>query len=135
MELLTFHRYRSAIQGNAFPGDAEAVRALAEVLQTTLRNSGLFESVEVEATDDPDQLVIALCQFRADFDEADVVEYLETAWDDRIRYPFWEAHTLIWEPEHIEIEAATRESIVGHYVTLHLVAQKATIPAQRQPED
>ena len=35
------------------------------------------------------------------------------------------------ENGHVEFEAATRYSSAGHYVTVHLVAQKAAIPVQR----
>ena len=39
------------------------------------------------------------------------------------------------DKEHVEFEAATRNSNSGPYVTVHLVAQKARIPAQRVPMD
>ena len=35
--------------------------------------------------------------------------------------------------EQVEFEAATRSSNSGHYITVHVVAQKAQIPAQRRP--
>ena len=38
---------------------------------------------------------------------------------------------MIAQPEHVEFQGATRFSSAGHYATVHLVAQKATIPAQR----
>jgi hypothetical protein len=135
MELLKYHRMRTAIQSNAFPGSGEDVAAVAGQLRDLLRFSGLFETVEVEPTDDPDQLVIALCQFKAELEEADVSTQLEKIWVDRLRYPFWEAHTVIADLEHVELEAATRASELGHYVTIHLVAKKSAIPAQREPVD
>ncbi len=133
MDLLQFHKMRTAIQDNAYPGSGVEVATVESSLRAVLMASGLFEEVEVERTEDKDQLVIALCQFRPFYTEQDVAGRLEQIWDDRVRYPFWEAHTIRVENGHIEFEAATRHSGFGHYVTVHLVAQKATIPAQRAP--
>lgn len=135
MDLLQFHKMRTAIQGNASPGSPPALATVEESLRDLLVASGLFESVEVETTDDPDQLVIALCQFRPFYREADVAERLEEIWRDRVQYPFWEAHAFRVEDGHVEFRAASRASMTGHYVTVHLVAQKARIPAQRLPQD
>jgi len=135
MDILQFHKMRTAIQHNAFPGTGEQVATFETSLRAMLLDSGLFESVEVEHTDDADQLVIALCQFRPFYSERDVASRLEEMWEDRVRYPFWEAHSLSVEAEHIEFEAATRQSSAGHYVTVHLVAQKAAIPQQRGGQD
>ena len=131
MEMLQFHRMRTAIQVNASPGKAEDLESVEGNLRELLMTSGLFEEVEVDHTDDPDQLVIALCQFRPFYTESDVAERLERMWSDRVRYPFWEAHSVSTADGFVEFEAATRESQDGGYVTVHLVAQQATIPAQR----
>ena len=131
MDLLRFHRMRTAIQGNATPGSSADLATVEGSLRYLLTSSGLFEDVEVERTDDPDQLVIALCTFRAHASEADVASRIERMWADRVSYPFWEAHAVHVEDEHVEFEAASRHSSGGHYVTVHLVAQKARIPAQR----
>lgn len=133
MDLLQFHKMRTAVQDNAYPGSGKDLTAMERSLRNLLMASGLFEEVEVEHTDDPDQLVIALCQFRPLYSERDVAAYLERVWNDRVRYPFWEAHSVLVDEEHVEFEAATRNGTGGHYVTVHLVAQKARIPAQRTP--
>jgi len=131
MDLLQFHRMRTAVQGNAFPGKETELDSVAGQLRRMLMDSGIFEEVEVEHTDDPDQLVIALCKFLPYFTERDVAAHLERIWGDRVSYPFWEAHAFHVENEHVEFEAATRHSSGGHYVTVHLIAQKAKIPMQR----
>lgn len=133
MDLLQFHRVRTAIQGNAFPGKEDDLETVEGQLRNLLMASGVFEEVEVGHTDDPDQLVIAMCKFLPYYSEDDVARHLERIWGDRVSYPFWEAHALHVENEHVEFEAATRHSSGGHYVTVHLVAQKARIPAQRTP--
>ena len=131
MDLLQFHRMRTAVQNNAFPGKEEDLATVEQSLRDLLMSSGVFEEVEVEHTNDPDQLVIALCKFLPYFTERDVARHLERIWADRVSYPFWEAHAVHVEDEHVEFEAASRHSSGGHYVTVHLVAQKARIPAQR----
>jgi hypothetical protein len=135
MDLLQFHKMRTAIQGNAYPGSGTDLATMERNLRDLLMASGIFEEVEVEHTDDPDRLVIALCHFKPDYSEQDVAAHVEQLWHDRVRYPYWEAHTLVVDKEHVEFEAATRSSNTGPYVTVHMVAQKARIPAQRAPMD
>jgi hypothetical protein len=131
MDLSQFHHRRTAIQGNARPGRAPDLQVVEGTLRDVLMDSGLFAEVEVERTDDPDQLVIALCSFDPAYTEADVAAHLERLWADRVRYRFWEAHALLTDEDHVEFEAASRTSPEGHYVTVHLVARKAEIPEQR----
>jgi hypothetical protein len=99
-----------------------------------LMGSGAFEEVEVEHTDDPDRLVIALCRFRPEYAERDIADLVASAWNDRIRYTYWDASAVLVDDEHVEFQAASRNSQTGHYVTVHMVAQKAAVPAQRTPE-
>ena len=135
MDLLQFHKMRTAVQHNAYPGSVGDVASMETELRDLLMATGLFEDVEVEKTGDPDQLVIGLCTYAPDFSEDDVATAIERLWDDRVRYPFWEAHSLLVDQGHVEFEAATRNSDSGHYVTVHMVAQKARIPMQRMPAD
>jgi hypothetical protein len=131
MDLMQFHRMRTAIQDNAFPGGEQELETVEGSLRYLLLTSGMFDEVEVEHTDDPDQLVIALCQFKPEHDAPEVARRLEELWADRVSYPFWEAHAVDVMPDHVEFEAASRPSTAGGYVTVHLVAQRARIPAQR----
>ncbi len=133
MELTQFHKLRTAMRDNALPPSPLALASFEGDLRERLMDSGLFEEVEVEVTEDPDALVIALCQFTPERDEIDIAGALENLWENRVRYPFWEAHSVIVAPEHVEFQGATRVSSAGHYATVHLVAQKARIPAQRGP--
>lgn len=126
-----FHRVRAAIQSNVSPGQGEQVTLVEGRLRDLLMGSGVFEEVEVEHTEDPDQLVIALCQFRPFFTERDVARKLEEIWSEQVRYPFWESHGIRTEDGYVEFEAATRPDETGPFVTVHLVAERAGIPAQR----
>jgi hypothetical protein len=135
MDLVQFHKMRTAIQDNAYPGSGTDLETVESNLREVLMASGVFERVEVEHTNDLDRLVIALCDFRPDFDEFDIAGRIEELWHDQVRYQFWEAHSLMVDREHVEFQAATRADVHGHYVTVHLVAKKSRIPAQRVPMD
>ena len=131
MELIAFHKMRTAMQLNAAPGSSRELRGVEENLRRSLMRTGLFEEVEVEHTDNVDNLVIAMCKFPADMTEEQVAYRLETLWEDNLRYGFWEAHSTLVDYGQVELEGATRHSSRGHYVTVHILAQKAPIPAQR----
>jgi hypothetical protein len=131
MELTHFHTMRTAVQDNAAPASAEELRALEAEVQQTLLATGLFQDVEVAHTDNIDSLVIGMCTFAEDLDEVEVALRLEAMWGSRLSYDFWEAHTLLVDRDQVELEGATRHSLWGHYVTLHIIAQKAPIPVQR----
>ena len=64
MDLMTFHRKRSAIQVTAAPGSPQDLEAVEDTFRDLLMESGLFEDVAVEHTDNPNQLVVAQCKFR-----------------------------------------------------------------------
>jgi len=135
MELAQYHRLRSGVQGNASPGSAQALRDVQENLARALASVGLFSDVEVGYTDDVDNLVIAMCSFNDDLTEAEVASRLELLWESRLRYGFWAAHALLIDSDQVEFQGATRTGTDGHYVTLHIVAQKAFVPAQREALD
>lgn len=135
MELVKYHKLRTAVQENASPGVGSHLTGLQARLHAILQGSAMFTEIEVGHTDNPDRLVIALCQFRHDLTEWEVAMRLEQLWDRGVRYPFWEAHTLIVEDAHVELEGASRQGPHGHYVTVHLVAQRARLPEQRTGSD
>lgn len=133
MQLMHFHTLRSGVQANASPAGGPALVATERILRDCLKRTGLFVSVEVEHTDDPDQLVVALCQYRANRTEDQIAAAIEDLWDGQLCHRFWEAHATWVDEGHVEFEGATRESAVGRYVTVHLVAQRSQVPAQRDP--
>jgi hypothetical protein len=134
MQLMHFHTLRSGVQCNASPATERALVAMESILRDRLNETGLFDNVEVEHTDDPDQLVVALCHYRHNVSEDLVAATVERLWDERVSYTFWEAHNTYVEQDFVEFEGATRESVVGRYATVHLVAERAPVPAQRTPE-
>lgn len=133
MQLMHFHILRSGVQLNASPAFGRALTAMESILRDVFTESGLFDTVEVEHTSDPDQLIVSLCQYHPNLSEDHVAEALETLWEERIRYPFWEAHSTRVDDGHVEFEAATRIGPTGHYATVHVVAQRSPVPSQRAP--
>ncbi len=133
MQLMHFHTLRSGVQANASPARGPALVAMESILSDALKETQLFDTVEVEYTDDPDQLVVGLCQYRPNLTEDQVALTIEHVWDGKVRYPFWEAHSTRVDDGHVEFEAATRDGAGGRYVTVHLVAQRSQVPTQRGP--
>jgi hypothetical protein len=134
MRLIDFHIMRAAVQANANPAREDELQVVAERVREALVESGVFEDVEVEHTDDRDQLVIAMCRFSS-MTEEDAEQSLEWLWENAMSYDFWEARGTLAEPGQVEFEGATRASTWGRYVTVHIVAQKVAVPAQRGPEE
>jgi hypothetical protein len=131
MELTQYKKLRTAVQSNASPAGVTDIQRLEQELRDILMSTGFFEEVEVDHTDNADGMVIAMCKFPAQMNESQVAARLEQAWQDRLRYQFWEAHTTIVDADQVEFQGATRTGSNGSFVTLHVVAQKAPIPAQR----
>lgn len=129
MNLAEFQKLRNGLQMNAAPVTSQ-VRAVLEVgLQEELAASGLFENIEVGSSDDPDRLVIALCVFRAEISDAEVALAVERAWS-ALAFHHWSAHTFISDDGHVELQAACLDRPGGRFVSVHLVAQRAAVPAQ-----
>lgn len=131
MELTQYKKFRTAVQSNAAPATTDQIVAVEENLRSLLMSTGYFEDVEVDHTDDVDALVIAMCTFPAQMSHVQIAQRLEQAWLDRLRFEFWEAHTTLADDDQVELQGATRTSSSGTYVTVHVVAQKAHVPAQR----
>lgn len=118
---------------NASPLSGHELLAVERLFRESLEESRLFDTIEVEHTDDPDQLVVGLCAYRAHLGEELVATGIERLWEERLRHPFWEAHSVYVDDGYVELEAATRLGPDGRYVTVHLVAQRAPVPGQRGP--
>ena len=133
MRLAHFHTLRSGVQVNASPLTGRELLAVERLFQESLEESRLFDTIEVEHTEDPDQLVVALCAYRSHLAEELVATGVERLWEEEVRHPFWEAHSVYVDDGYVELEAATRLGPEGKYVTVHLVAQRGPVPGQRGP--
>jgi hypothetical protein len=128
---MQYKKLRAAVQSNAAPASSVQVQEVETDLRDLLMSTGFFEDVEVEHTDDVDQMVIAMCTFPAQMSQLHIAQRLEQAWNDRLRFDFWEAHSTLVDDEQVEFQGASRTSASGTYVTVHVVAQRAHVPAQR----
>jgi hypothetical protein len=135
MELMDYRKLRAGLQINAAPAGPAAVLPLARRLQESLEATGLFSDLEVDATENVDAMVIGMCTFPAEMEAGRLAHWVEQLWQQQLRYGFWEAHTLLVDDEQVEFLGATRSGLNGHYVTLHLIAQRAFVPVQRGAAD
>ena len=67
--------------------------------------------------------------------EATVLPRFISYYQDGLRYGFWEAHATLVEAAQVELLGATRAGPHGHYATVHVIAQRAALPAQRTAAD
>jgi hypothetical protein len=125
-------KLRSGLQLNAPEADATVVELMGRTLRAGLESSGLLHSIEVEGTEDRDRRVVAMVGFAPGVPAEVVAAFLERLWREQVSYRFWEAHSVLVEADHIELQAATRAGADGHYVTVHLVAQQAEAPERVQ---
>ena len=135
MELTGYRKMRTGIQVNAAPATTEAVLPMVRKLHESLAATGFFSDVEVDVTDNLDAMVIGMCTFPAEMEAGGLANWLEQLWQQQLRFGFWEAHAALVDVDQVEFLGATRVSLNGHYVTLHLIAQRAHLPEQRGSED
>jgi hypothetical protein len=138
MNIAAFQSLRNGLRLNAASATTQVRKLIARGLREELLASGVFLEVEVGGSDDPDRLVLALGSFRADADDDTVALAVERAWG-ALAFDHWQAHSLLVEDGHVELQAATLDRPAGRFVTVHLVAQRTAdpvlpMPQQRQPE-
>ena len=131
--LTRYRRLRTAVQLSAGPEQPRRLQELETVLRDELLATRLFLDLEVGHTADQDRLIIALCQFGPGLDEGDVARCLAWIWQEKLRYRLWEAHAILVDEDHVELQGATRGDSHGPYVTMHVVAHRARMPVQRAP--
>lgn len=130
MRVGEYYTMRRAVQNSA-PAPDDAVTAAMEVeLRAALWATGMFHTVEVGRTEDPDRFLIALLQFAPEIDASEAALALARVWTKQVAYGFWRAQTIRVDKGHVELQGATRLSLRGHYATVHLVAQEAALPAR-----
>lgn len=134
-DLIGYRKLRSGVQVNAVPAGADTLLPVVRKLRDSLSATGFFSDVEVDSTDNVDAMVIGMCTFPALMESGRLAQWLAQLWDRHLSYPFWEAHTTLVDDDQVELLGATRGGPRGHYVTLHLVAQRAFVPAQRGAAD
>lgn len=82
----------------------------------------MFAQVEVEVTDDPDRLLVALVHYRPGTPERQVSSFLEAVWITELRLPGLDAFHFLVEQGHVELESATGDQDSGYFLSLQLIA-------------
>jgi len=82
----------------------------------------MFAGVEVEVTEDPERLLVALVRFRPGTRERQVSSFLEAVWITELRLSGLDVFNFHVELGHVELEAATGDPESGYFLSLQLIA-------------
>ena len=82
----------------------------------------MFAQVEVELTEDPERLLVALVRFRPGTPERQVASFLEAVWITELRLSGLDVFHSLTEPGHVEFEAVTGDQDSGYFLSLQLIA-------------
>lgn len=126
-----FHKLRLAVQQNAGEAGQLPTMALQRELEQALAGSGLFETVELGRTEDPDQMVIGLCRCDTEILPWEAGLGVERLWRGATGDFQWEAHTVECTESMMEFEGAVTVDDRGHFITVHLVAEAFAPTATR----
>ena len=86
----------------------------------------MFAHVEVEVTEDPEQLLIAMMRYRPGTPERQVSSFLEAVWISELRLPGLDVFNFLAEDGHVELESVTGDQSSGYFLSLHLIATEGT---------
>lgn len=125
MDPASYHRLRLAVQENALPAGPDYAWELERKLRQELQDCELFDQVEVGHTPDPNQLVIALCRCSPGIMPWTAAQGLERLWGWAVGQSPWEAHCVTSMGEVVDFEGAVTLEDGRHYLTVHLVAERA----------
>ena len=84
----------------------------------------MFAQVEVEVTEDPERLLVALVRFRPGTPERQVASFLEAVWITELRLSGLDVFNFLIDEGHVELEAATGDQDSGYFLSLQLIALK-----------
>jgi len=122
MDRVEFGQLRGAMRANLPPAAGALTAAAAAKLRRRLVSSVMFAEVEVEVTEDPERLLIAMVRFRPGTPERQVASFLEAVWITELRLDGLDVFTSLVEDGHVEFEAATGDQNSGYFLTLQLIA-------------
>jgi hypothetical protein len=117
-----FVRLRAGLTANLPPATGPLIDAAASRLRRRLVSSVMFAQVEVEITEDPERLLVALVRYRPGTPKRQVSSFLEAVWISELRLPGLDMFHFIVEDGHIELESATGDQESGYYLSLQLIA-------------
>ena len=117
-----FLQLREAVTNNLPPASGAPLDDAAARLRRRLVSSVMFAQVEVEVTDDPERLLVALVRYRPGTRPRQVSSFLEAVWITELRLSDLDAFHFLVEDGQVELEAVTGDQGAGHFVSLLLVA-------------
>ena len=82
----------------------------------------MFAQAEVEVTEDPQRLLVALVRYRPGTPERQVSSFLEAVWISERRLPGLDVFHFLAEDGHVELESVTGDQDSGYFLSLNLIA-------------
>jgi hypothetical protein len=122
MDRVEFVQLREAMTVNLPPASAAQIADATSKLRRRLVSSVMFAEVEVEATEDPERLLIGMVRFRPGTPERQVASFLEAVWITELRLDGLDVFNFLVEDGHVEFEAATGDQDSGYFLSLQLIA-------------
>lgn len=122
MDRVEFVQLREAMTANLPPASGGLTADAATTLRRRLESSVMFAQVEVEVTEDPERLLIAMVRFRPGTPERQVASFLEAVWITELRLDGLDVFNFLVEDGHVEFEAATGDQQSGYFLSLQLIA-------------
>ncbi len=127
VDRVEFMQLRDALTANLPPASGAPLDAAAARLRRRLGSSVMFAQVEVEVTEDPERLVVALVRFRPGTPGRQVASFLEAVWITELRLSGLDVFNFLVEPGHVELEAATGDHDAGYFLSLQLIALEGDV--------
>ncbi|GAB2746623.1 hypothetical protein [Nocardioides pakistanensis] len=132
MNLDGFRQLRSSVQCDATPASSQVRRILEDGLREELLATGVCTDLAVGSSGEADRHLVALGLFGSELDEDEVAAAVTRAWGE-VAFHHWQAGAFLVEDGHVEFQALSLDRPGGHYVTVHLVLQRADVPANPRP--
>lgn len=122
VDRIEFKLLREGLTTNLPPAAGALVDDAAARLRRRLESSRMFAQVELEVTEDPERLLIALVRYRPGTPERQVASFLEALWITELRLSGLDAFNFFTDPGHVELEAVTGDTEAGYFISLQLIA-------------
>jgi len=130
---IDYDNIMSWLQPAVRPAAGAQVAEQTERIRQGLEASGLFHTVEIEATDDPDQMVIAIVGFDYQMSTHWMVDDLDALWADQLRDATWHRNTISLTEHELDMRGVTRLGADGDYLTVRIVAEPRVAPYVEAP--
>jgi hypothetical protein len=122
VDRVEFLQLRAALTDNLPPARGALIDRAAARLHRRLSSSAMFAQAEVEVTEDPERLLVAMVHYRPGTPERQVASFLEAVWITELHLPGLDVFTFLVEDGHVELESVTGDQESGYFLSLHLIA-------------